>query len=443
MIDHLKRLEDLLFAPPPPHLGRPGAVTQAVLRYVYALVRDLAIGDVNMRAMSLVYTTLLSIVPLIAFCFAIIKGLGVHHDFEPLIFEFFRPLGDRAREFTTSVIGFVDHVQGGVLGSLGLAFLVFSVISVIQKVEDAFNHIWHVDRARSFGRRLSEYLSMLVVGPVLLVAALGLVASLSTQSLFLWLAARQPFGTMLIMLGRLGPVLLVTVGFTFLYSFIPNTRVRLLPALYAGLSAAIAWVAASIAFTQLVAYSTQMMAIYAGFAIVLLGLMWIWLNWLILLSGALFAFYLQNPQYLRSGQREVLPTARLRERIALSVMYLVTRDFGTGARRWTVGALAETLVIPGIALGPVIDALESAGLVETTDQQQLLPGRDPGSVTLDVVIAAVRDGQSGRAITLREATILAPAEAAGAQVDAAIRSAIGGITLRDFAQQEPDPGRVP
>ena len=386
--------------------------------------------------MSLVYTTLLSIVPLIAFCFSIVKGLGLHHDFEPLIFEFFRPLGDRAREFTTSVMGFVDHVKGGVLGSLGLAFLLWTVVSVVQKVEDAFNHIWHVDRARSFTRRFTEYLSMLLVGPVLAVGAIGLVASLSTQSLVIWLASHEPFGTILVAIGRLGPLLVVTTGFTFLYSFIPNTKVRFGIALIAGLAAAAVWVAASFAFTQLVAYSSQMMAIYTGFAVVLLALMWIWLNWLILLSGALFAFYLQNPQYLRSGQREVLPTARLRERLALSIMLVVARDFERGERRWTVGALAELLETPGIALGPIVDALEVAGLVETTDAEALLPGRDPGSVTLDMVLAAVRDGESGRALTLHEARILPAAEAACADVDAAIRQAIGQTTVRELAHRD-------
>lgn len=437
MIDQLRRLENLLFGPSPSHLGRPGRLLQSVLRYAYALARDLAFGDINLRAMSLVYTTLLSIVPLIAFCFSIVKGLGLHHDFEPLIFEFFRPLGDRAHEFTTSVMGFVERVKGGVLGSLGLAFLVFSVISVIQKVEDAFNHIWHVDRARSFARRFTEYLSMLLVGPVLVVGALGLVASLSTQSLVVWLASHEPFGAMFVALGRLGPLLVVTTGFTFLYSFIPNTRVRFTVALVAGLSAAAVWVAASFAFAQLVAYSSQMMAIYTGFAVVLLALMWIWLNWLILLSGALFAFYLQNPQYLRSGQREVLPTARLRERLALSVMLVVARDFEHGQRRWTVGELAELLDTPGIALGPIVDALEAAGLVETTDLETLLPGRDPGAMTLDAVLAAVRDGESGRALTLREARILPAAEAVCADVDASIRTAIGHLTVRDLVHRAP------
>jgi membrane protein len=433
------KLETLLFDPPPAPLGRSGAAVLGVLRYAYALLRDLLVGDLNMRAMSLVYTTLLSVVPLLAFCFSIVKALGFHREFEPLIAEFFRPLGDRGPELTGRVVEFVDHLQGGVLGTLGLAVLIWTVISVVQKVEESFNYVWHVDRPRSFARRFSEYLSVLIVSPILMAAAIGLVASLTTQSLLDWLESHPPLGMLLSAAGRLGPLAIVTAGFTFLYSFVPNTKVRFRVAAVAGLAAAAAWVAASFGITRLVAFSAQTMAIYAGFAIVLLVLMWVWLNWLILLTGALFAFYLQNPAYLRSGERDVVPTMPLRERLALSVMYLVTRAFESGDRRHRVATLADALAVPSIALGPIVDALEDAGLLETTDSETLLPARDPARIMLDEVLVAVREGNFGRAMMLRQAAIVGPAEAACGRVDAAIRGELGRVSLRDFAAPEAPP----
>ncbi|MBS0395088.1 MAG: YihY family inner membrane protein [Proteobacteria bacterium] len=433
----LARFEALLFEAPPAPLGRIGRATLAPLRYVYALARDLVFGDLNMRAMSLVYTTLLSIVPLLAFCFSIVKAFGFHREFEPLIAEFFRPLGSRGPELTARVIGFVDHLQGGVLGSVGLAVLLWTVISVVQKVEDSFNHLWHVDRPRSLARRFSEYLSVLIVSPILMAAALALVASIATRPLLVWLQSHPPLGLLVTTAGKLGPLVIVTGGFTFLYSFVPNTRVRLRSAALAGLAAAAAWVTASFAFTRLVAYSTEMMAVYAGFAIVLLALMWIWLNWLILLTGALFAFYLQNPAYLRSGERDVVPTARLRERLAVSVMVLVAQAFEAGAARQSVTRLAEALAVPSIALGPIVDALIEAGLLETTDREGLLPARDPARITLAEVLTAVRDGNQGRAMTLRQAAVIAPAEAACGRVEELIRRELGTSSLRDLAAGRP------
>jgi membrane protein len=437
-----KRVEAELFEPRAADVRRPLALGVSLLRYPYALARDLIVGDLNLRAMSLVYTTLLSIVPLIAFSFSILKGLGVHEQLEPLIYEFFRPLGDRATELTARVTGFVDNVRGTVLGSLGLAFLVWTVISVIQKVEEALNFIWHVERVRSFARRFSEYLSVMVVGPILMVTALGLIASLSTNAAIQWLQSHEPFGTILVMLGKLGPLFLVSAWLAFLYSFIPNTRVKIGAALLAGVVAGAAWVGASFAFTQLVAYSTQMMAIYASFSIMLLALVWVWLNWLILLLGAQLAFYLQNPQYLRTGQREVQPTARLRERLALSVMFLVARSFEAGDRRWSLRDLAAELDIPSGALGPVVDALEREGLLESTESETYLLGRDPATVTLDAILCAVREGRAGRAAMLRRARTLPAADEAAELVEAAIRERLGRQTLKELVTRTSADARV-
>ena len=432
MLAPLRRLETLLFEPAPAAGGRLLGLAWRSLRYPYALTRDLIVGDLNLRAMSLVYTTLLSNVPLIAFSFAIVKGLGFHREFAPLLLEFFRPLGDRAGELSERVLHYVDNLQGGVLGSLGLAFLVWTVISVIQKLEESVNHLWHVDRTRSFGRRIGEYLGVLLVAPVLTVAALGLIASLSTQALVRWLGAHEPFGTLLVMLGRAGPLLVVTTGFAFLYAFVPNTRVRPGVALGAGLAAGVAWVAASFGFARLVAYSTQLMAVYASFAIALLTLMWLWLNWLILLTGALLGFYLQHPEYLRCGSRELQPTPRLRERLALSALVLIGRAFAAGERRWNIGSLAEQLAVPGDALGPVIDALESAGLIVGGEGEMLLPGRDPAQITLAAVYAAVRDGGGGRAVTLREARLEAVAERVADELEAALHERLARISLAEL-----------
>ena len=161
----LTRLEHWLFEPPESLIGKPLWTLARILRYPYALVRDVMRGDLTLRAMSLIYTTLLSIVPLIALSFSVLKGLGYHRDLEPVLYSFLEPLGDRAYELTAQVMGFVDNVRGGVLGSIGLVFLLYTVISMVQKVEESFNFVWRVEQPRSLGRRFSEYLCVMVVGP--------------------------------------------------------------------------------------------------------------------------------------------------------------------------------------------------------------------------------------------------------------------------------------
>ena len=410
-----------------------------VLRFPFALIRDLLAGELNLRAMGLVYTTLLSLVPLAAFAFAVLKGLGVHRDLEPLIFEFLRPIGERAGELTRQFMHFVDNVRGDVLGSVGLAILLYTVISTIQKLEEAFNFAWHVERPRSVMRRVSEYLSLMVIGPVFLVVVFSLFSAVASHTSMQWLALHEPFGTIVRAFGIIGPFLFVTGVFTFLYAFIPNTRVRLKAALIGGIVAGLLWAASGALFTRIVAASTQMVAIYAGFAIFLATLIWIYVSWLILLIGAQLSFYVQNPRYLRVGQGHLRLTSALRERLAFTVMLLVARKFVAGEPPWDQRALAEDLQIPGSALATVIRSLERAGLLTLTEDEELIPARDLESIQLCDVLHAVRDERQYETWLLWRARTEPVADEVANSVEVGMRERIQGVTLRELASQQPAP----
>ena len=404
-----------------------------VLRYPFALVRDLLTGELNLRAMGLVYTTLLSLVPLAAFAFAVLKGLGVHRDLEPLIYEFLRPIGERATLLTAQFMDFVDNVRGDVLGSVGLAFLLYTVVSTIQKLEEAFNFAWHVERPRSIMRRVSEYLSLMVVGPVFIVVVFSLFGALGSNAAMRWLTQHEPFGSMLRGLGVIGPFLFVTGVFTFLYSFVPNTRVRLKAAFVGGLVAGLLWAGSGALFARVVAASTQMVAIYAGFAIFLAALIWIYLSWLILLIGAQLSFYVQNPRYLRVGQGHVRLTSALRERLAFTVMLLIARKFVAGEPPWQLRALSEDLEIPGSALATVTRSLEHAGLLTLTEDEELVPARDLEGIELTDILQAVRDERRYDTWLLWRARTEPVADEIANSLEAGMRERIAGTTLRQLA----------
>jgi membrane protein len=407
-----------------------------LLRYPFALIRDLLTGELNLRAMGLVYTTLLSLVPLVAFAFAVLKGLGVHRDLEPLVFELLRPIGERAGELTTQMMTFVENVRGDVLGSVGLAFLLYTVIATVQKLESAFNFAWHVERPRSFMRRVSEYLSLMVIGPIFLVVVFGLFGAMTNHSAMVWLTNHEPGGSIVRGLGFLGPYLFVTGVFTFLYAFVPNTRVRFRAALAGGLTAGVLWAASGAVFTKIVSASTQMVAIYAGFAIFLAALIWIYVSWLILLIGAQLSFYVQNPRYLRVGQTPVVLTSVLRERLAFTVMLLIARKFVAGEPPWQQRLLAEDLEVTGSALATVVDSLENAGLVTLTEDEELLPARDLENIALADILNAVRDERQYGTRLLWRARTEPVADAVAATVESAVRERISGMTLRELASQQ-------
>src|ERR1700726_3909955 len=191
MLNWLERLEDGLFQKSR-SMGPPWGATLRLLRYPAAVIPDSLGGDISVRAMSLAYTTLLSLVPLMVFSFAILKGLGARGDLRFIVHEFLRPVGSAATQLTESVMQFVANMRGELLGSIGLAFLVYTVITTIQKVETSFNFVWRVGRPRSFARRLTEYLSVMIVGPILLAVALGLLGCAQQSPFALWLNAVPP-----------------------------------------------------------------------------------------------------------------------------------------------------------------------------------------------------------------------------------------------------------
>jgi membrane protein len=392
----LERLEDGLFQKSR-DMGPPWGPLLRWLRFPVALIRDWLSGDINIRAMSLAYTTLLSLVPLMVFSFSILKGLGARGDLRYLLHEFFRPLGDAAAtQLTESVMQFVANMRGDLLGSLGLAFLVYTVITTIQKVEASFNFVWRIGRPRSVSRRFTEYLSVMIVGPILLAVTIGLLGSAEHSPFAQWLNALPPLAGVFEILGRFAPYAIVTVVFTFMYAFIPNTRVQFRSALIGGLTAGVIWALVGQAFTTMILYSSHLVAVYTGFAIVLTTLIWVYLSWLILLVGAQLAFYLQFPQYLRHGQQAIELTGSDREQVGLSVMYLIARDYAAGKTYWSAARLSAELDIPSIALAPVLACLERGGLLVATEQEQLLPGRNPDGILLADILDAVRMLQTGR-----------------------------------------------
>lgn len=401
-----------------------------LLRFPAALIRDWLSGEINVRAMSLAYTTLLSLVPLMVFSFSILKGFGARSDLELILDEFFRPMGGAATQLTANIMQFVKNMRGGVVGSIGLAFLIYSVISTIQKVEASFNFVWRVTRPRSLARRFTEYLSVMIIGPILLAFALGLMAAAQNSPVAQWLDAFVPLAWTLSILGKFVPYAIVAIVFTFMYWFIPNTRVKISAALIGGLTAGIIWALVGRVFTAFILYSSQLIAVYTGFAIVLTTLIWVYLSWLILLIGAQLAFYVQYPQYLRHGQKVIELNGCAQEQVALTVMYLIGRDYAGGKTYWTGDRLAAELDIPGTALAPVLACLERAALIVATEKEQFVPGRDLEGIQLITVLEAVRTLQSSRVtVSVHEA---APAVAVLAEVHAAMQEKLGRRSLKDL-----------
>jgi membrane protein len=425
----LERLEDGLFQRSRT-MRPPWGPVLRLLRYPVAIVRDWLQGEIPVRAMSLAYTTLLSLVPLLVFSFAILKGIGASADLHYILHQFFRPLGLASNQLTESLLEFVANMRGDVLGSLGLAFLAYTVITTIQKVDTSFNFVWRVQHARNFARRVAEYLSVMIAGPILLAVALGLLGSALHSPTARWLDSIAPLAWAVTGIARVLPYVIVSAVFVFMYMFIPNIRVEARAAFIGGVTAGIVWALVGKIFTSILVSSSTLVAIYSGFAIVLSTLIWVYLSWLILLLGATLAFYVQFPQYLPHGHTALALDASAHESIGVSVMYLVARDYLSGAVGWSAARLADTLDVPAAALAPVVTSLEQAKLLVATEKDCFLPGRDPHSIKLSDIVETLRRPQHGRTILVGRA--IPQAQALIAHIQACVHRDLGERSLAEF-----------
>lgn len=400
-------------------------------RILFAVVRDVMNGHITLHAMSLVYTTLLSIVPMLALSFSVLKGLGAHNELEPLLKNLVEPLGHQGEEIVTNVLVFVDNMQVGVLGSLGLAFLIFTVISLVQKVERSFNEIWRVSQIRPMGQRFSNYLSVIIVGPVLVVSAVGSTATLVGSDMVKNLLLIQPLGWMFSTLSSLMPYLMIMMLFTFVYIFIPNTRVRFKHALLGGVIAGAAWQTAIFGFTRFVVNSNYE-AIYSGFAVGILLLIWIYVAWLILLMGASVAFYSQHATQI-TRERVVEPCARMDEMTALEIVYRVARQFDTAGGGLNVHELESELAVGPEVTERVIERLTMSTILSFAggDADQLCPAQSLDRIALaDVLYAIRRPDRSKPEISSN----LKEVETVANQLDSAIEYAFSNVSLQDWVR---------
>lgn len=430
------QIDNLVWGDSLQKFGLPGRILTTLLQHVYAVMRDMFAGQLTLRAMSLVYTTLLSVVPLIAFSFALLKGFGVDQLLEDKMYLLLEPLGEKGREITDNVMRLVKNVNGGLLGGVSLAFFIYTAISMVQKVEEAFNYAWYVSKPRSFARRFTEYVFVLTIGPVAIVLALGMIGSLQDEGVVQYLIENHIVGPLFVATSKVTPFLLVTGAFAFLYWFMPNTKVRIGSALVGGVAGGFLWATLGVLVATFIVNSARTMSVYGGFAIAITALIWLYLNWLVLLVGAQLAYYHQNPAYLRIGRREPRLSGSTRERLALNIMLLIGQAFRDSETSITIADISDRLKIPSITLDPVVAGLEANGLLTSTEAENLLPGRDLARIALGDVLAVVREfGETG---SISEPRWSPAVEEIGNSLDTAVASTVDGTTLAELLDKTRD-----
>jgi len=328
-----------------------------------------------MRASALAYTSLLSIVPLFALMFAVLKGLGVQHRLEPLLLSRLALQPETA----SAMIDFIDRTNVSTLGSLGAVALVLTVISVLGSIEASLNHIWRVVQGRSVWRKVTEYLSVVLLTPFLLLAAVTITSSLQVQQLLGWLQQHQYLGEAAVQGLQLVPVLFNVVAIGALYAIMPNRRQSPTALLVGALVAGAAWQAVQVTYVRLQIGMAGYSAIYGALSQVPVTLVWLYVSWTVVLAGAEVAAVCEfgvAPGHGGDGRPA-------NAAVALHMLVRVARAFAAGGRPVGARMIARELDIGVDVVGGLGHWMVERGwFVARDDTGQWLLARDADGIEL-------------------------------------------------------------
>jgi membrane protein len=407
------------------------------LRLFYLAARGFIDNRCLLLASALTYTTLLSLVPLLALMFSILKGLGVQNRLEPILLE---RLSAGSEEVVAQIISYIDRTNVGALGALGLAGLLLTAISVVGNIELALNRIWGVQRTRPLGRKFSDYLSVLLTCPILFAAALGLTSSIQSVTLVQKILELPGMSYLVLLLAVLSPYLLMWTALTFIYSYLPNTTVRLRSALFGGVIAGTLWQFAQWAYVHFQIGVAKYNAIYGAFAQLPIFLVWLYVGWNIVLFGAVISFAHQNIRAYGKGTGGAAVDYSSREELGLKLLWLVGKNFYAEMEPWSAEALSRRLDVPVQLVNEILTQHCQAGFLlaasRGSDEVYLL-ARPPEKLRLDQVIEAMR-GYGGNSIRMKKVEGEEALKKSLDQMAETRRKALSHLTLRDLLAGERD-----
>lgn len=328
-----------------------------------------------LRASGLTYTTLLTLVPLLALMFALLKGLGVQKALEPFFLE---RLTGGSHPITERIMEYVSRIHVGSLGTLGITFLFLTMILVLTNIEMAFNQIWQVDRGRPWLRKCSDYLGLVVILPVAMFVSVSLMTFVKSHLVTQELLSIDLLGRIYVYLLKIAPFFVMWLAFSFIYLFMPNTRVNPISASAGGIIGGTLWQVCQWAYIHYQFGFRTYGAIYGALSQLPMLLIWIFVSWIILLLGAEIAFAHQNLARFRLRQRwRAQPTVN-RSYWGLQLLLLVCERFEAGKSPPTIMELAEELNVPEDETRALLEIMEKMGALRAGGENgyEVLPAKD-------------------------------------------------------------------
>ncbi len=365
-----------------------------ILLSVQGFKRDLC----QLRASALTLYTLLSIVPIIALLFGIAKGFGFEKKLETQLLE-------KASDQDTMMLQLIEFSQnmlsttkGGVVAGIGIVVLFWTVIKVIGNIEESFNHIWKISKNRPLARKLSDYLSLMMLAPVLLILSSSITVFIKTKIAWLVKIIHLPaFGTKIVLyLMSFSPLVIMSVLFTFVFLFMPNKKVSMKSGAIAGITTGILYQTVQWAYISLQIGASSYNAIYGSFAALPLFLVWLQVVWMVVLLGCEVSFYIHNFESYRHNEKFSGISLCLKKTIALKVCHLIIKKFANAESAPSAEHISNTLVLPISVVQRTLSLLLIAGVIvelKAFDDEDITyqPAQDINNITNMQVINALEN----------------------------------------------------
>ena len=368
------------------------------LRIIILAFRGFLEDRVSMRASALTFYTLLSLVPIVAMAFGVAKGFGFQSRMEDFIMENFKGQEEVLNWVIELSYSLLEGVQGGLLAGIGLIILIWSVMQVLTNIENSFNAIWQIRKPRGFFRKLADYLSIMLIAPLLIIVSSSLMVYISTRVetaaesvimfQFITPAIEKFIGLI--------PYALIWLVFTLVYMIMPNTKVNFMYALIAGIFAGTIFQITQWAYLHFQIGVSKYSAIYGTFAALPLFLVWLQLSWLIVLLGAEVSFAYQNVgQYELEAQSLQISNHNKRV-LSLLITHHIVKNFEKGDDPLTSTQLSAELGVPIRLVREILFELSQARIVvetimESPREKGYQPAIDINKITLQFVIERLDD----------------------------------------------------
>lgn len=363
-----------------------------VLRILIISFRGFTVNKSGVKASALTFYAVLSIVPVLAVAFGVAQGFGFEDALEKQVRETFAG----QEQVMTKIIEFsrksLNNVSGGLVAGISVLFLLWSVIKLLNHIEVALNAIWNIQKSRSFIRKFTDYLVLILLGPLFIILSSSVTVYIGTffQDMD---TGGGPIGEMtsgfFLQVMKLAPFVLLWILFTLLYIILPNKNVKFIPALVGGIIAGSAFEFLQSGYVYFQLAMSRYNAIYGSFAALPLFLIWMQISWLIILIGAEISHAVQYSDRLIHAAGSRLISSRLTKVLGINALRKIIEKFNEGAKPPTSNDLAEELNLPINYIERALEVLKNAELVSVVQIKGNKIGYQPATASENLTLSFV------------------------------------------------------